>query len=73
MTGRVRFYDTPTAWGVIAGDDGRLYMLRGDQLRDPLPREGERVSFEPMVAEGGPRAANVQRLTPVKRGAVEMR
>jgi cold shock CspA family protein len=73
MTGRVRFYDTPTAWGVIAGDDGRLYMVRGDQMRDPSPREGDRVTFEPMIAEGGPRATSVQRLVPVKRGSVGVR
>jgi cold shock CspA family protein len=67
MTGRLRFYHQPTSWGVIAGEDGRLYMVRGEQLPGPPPREGERVTFEPVAASGGPRAENVQRVRVVLR------
>ena len=68
MTGQLRFYHQPTAWGLIAGDDGRLYMVRGDQLPGPPPREGERVTFEPVAAAGGPRAADVHRTRLVVSG-----
>ena len=62
MNGRVKFYDEPTGWGLIVGDDGALYMLRGVQLADAAPRVGERVAFEPQAGVGGLRAAAVRRL-----------
>ena len=62
MNGRVKFYDEPTSWGLIVGDDGALYMLRGDQLADAVPRVGERVAFEPQKGGGGLRAAAVRRI-----------
>lgn len=63
MNGLVKFYDEPTGWGLIAGDDGALYMLRGAQLADAAPRVGERVAFEPQKGGGGLRAAAVRRLS----------
>lgn len=61
-TGRLRFYDGPTAWGVIVGDDGDLYMVQGrDVLGTPL-REGERVRFAPVRRAGGLCATRVQRV-----------
>jgi cold shock CspA family protein len=62
MNGQVKFYDEPTGWGLIVGDDGALYMLRGAQLTDAAPRVGERVAFEPQKAGGGLRAAAVRRI-----------
>lgn len=72
INGRVEFYDETSAWGLVRGDDGRLYDLRGAQLAGPPPRIGERVLFEPQPAPGGPRAADVRRLNPAPppRGAV---
>jgi len=67
VTGRLRFYDRPSAWGLIAGDDGRLYMVRGDQLPAPLPGEDERITFEPVDGAGGPRATGVQRTRAPRR------
>jgi hypothetical protein len=67
MTGRVRFYDGATRWGVVAGDDGSLYMIHGQPPGPPL-REGERIRFEPTAAPGGPRATSIQRLSPFARG-----
>jgi len=64
MNGQIKFYDEKAAWGVIQGEDGRLYGVRGGQLGGPLPRIGERVVFEPEAAPGGPRAADVRRLPP---------
>jgi len=42
-TGRIEFYDRPTAWGLIVGDDQELYVVRVRDGRGALPRVGERV------------------------------
>jgi hypothetical protein len=68
MTGRLRFYDVPTAWGVVVGDDGHLYMMQGQPTSGVPVRVGERVRFEPVTGRGGPRATGVQRLDTL-RGA----
>src|SRR5712692_4908770 len=60
--GQVRFYDEPTAWGLILGADGELYAVRGVRLPGPPLEVGEQVLFEPQAAPGGPRAAAVRRL-----------
>ena len=64
INGQVEFYDEPSAWGIIRGDDGCLYDLRGAQLVGPPPRLGDRVAFEPQAGPGGPRAVAVRRLKP---------
>ena len=62
MDGQIKFYDESSAWGVIVGDDGTLYVVRGSQLPSPPLKVGERVAFEPQEAPGGPRASAVRRL-----------
>ena len=62
MDGQIKFYDESTAWGVIVGDDGGLYVVRGARLPGPPLQVGERVAFEPQPAPGGPRASAVRRL-----------
>jgi cold shock CspA family protein len=59
-TGRIEFYDRPTAWGLIMGDDQELYVVRGRDGRVAVPRVGERVAFEPQTAGDGKRAAEVR-------------
>jgi cold shock CspA family protein len=59
-TGRVEFYDRPTAWGLIVGDDQDLYVVRGRDGRGTAPRVGERVSFEPPSGPDGKRATEVR-------------
>ena len=59
-TGRIEFYDRPTAWGLIIGDDQDLYVVRGRDGRGTAPRVGERVSFEPQSSADGKRAAEVR-------------
>jgi len=66
MTGRLRFYDPPTAWGVVLGDDGQLYMIVGQPTSGVPFRLGERIRFEPAPGPGGPRATGVQRLDVIK-------
>lgn len=59
-TGRVEFYDRPTAWGLILGDDQDLYVVRGREGRSGALRVGERVSFEPEPRSDGKRATEVR-------------
>ena len=70
-TGRIEFYDRPTAWGLIVGDDQELYVVRGRDGRGAPPRVGERVSFEAHAAPDAKRAAEVRlvgrRLSPFGR------
>ena len=75
-TGRVEFYDRPTAWGLIIGDDQDLYVVRGRDGRGVAPRVGERVSFEPQTGTDGKRATEVRLLsrglTPLGREVAEI-
>ncbi len=59
-TGRIEFYDRPTAWGLIIGDDQDLYVVRGRDGRAAALRVGERVSFEPQTGTDGKRATEVR-------------
>jgi hypothetical protein len=61
VIGKLKFYDEATAWGLIVGDDGGLYGVRGSQLPGPPPRVGEVLLFESQPAPGGPRAIAVRR------------
>jgi cold shock CspA family protein len=63
MHGQIKFYDDSTAWGVILGDDGVLYVVRGARLTGLALQLGERVVFEPQPAPGGPRATAVRRVS----------
>ena len=66
VDGQIKFYDESTAWGLILGDDGGLYVVRGTLLSGPPLQVGDRVVFEPRPAPGGPRAAGVQRVASVE-------
>ena len=66
MVGLLKFYDDDAGWGVILGEDGRLYAVRQVQLIPPRSEAGDRVSFEPRKAPGGLRAIEVRRATVTK-------
>ncbi len=66
MDGQIKFYDEPTAWGIILGDDGALYVVRGARIPGPSLQVGDRVVFEPRPAPGGPRASAVRRVASAK-------
>jgi hypothetical protein len=59
-TGQIAFFDRPTAWGLIMGDDQELYVVRGRDGSGLWPRVGERVSFEPQTTPDGKRAAEAR-------------
>lgn len=62
MTGYMTFYDEPTAWGLILGDDERLYVVRGRSLVGPAPQVGEKVRFLPQqTGKSALTAISVQR------------
>ncbi len=66
MTGRIEFYDEPTAWGVILGEDGRVYVVRGSRAPAAAPRVGDTVMFEPRDTTTGLRADAVRRVAPAQ-------
>ena len=53
MTGQVTFLDEPTGWGLILGDDGRVYVLRRRGAHGPPLTPGDHVSFEPFGTPRG--------------------
>lgn len=62
MTGELAFYDKPSAWGLIFGEDGRVYVVLGSQVVGPPPRVSQKVLFEPAVTDRGLRALGVRAL-----------
>ena len=61
MTGQVTFLDQPTGWGLVLGDDGRVYVLRRRDVQGPPLVAGDHVSFEPFGSPRGLLALGVQR------------
>jgi hypothetical protein len=61
MLGQLRFYDESTAWGLILGEDGRLYAVRRSHMVEPAPEPDDRVTFEPRRTAGGLRAITVRK------------
>ena len=68
MSGHIEFYDEATAWGLIRGDDGHLYDLRGGHISGAPPAIGDKVVFEPQAAPGGRRATGIRRVPPALTG-----
>jgi cold shock CspA family protein len=62
ITGHLKFYDHPSGWGLILGEDGAVYVVRGDQLVEPAPLIGQKVAFEPQKTRTGLRATSVRRI-----------
>lgn len=62
MTGDMTFYNEPTAWGLILGDDEPLYVVRGSYMVGPAPRVGEKVRFEPRETGRALKAVEVRRI-----------
>ena len=70
MSGHIEFYDEATAWGLIRGDDGHLYDLRGGHISGAPPAIGYKVVFEPQAAPGGRRATGIRRVPATLTGPV---
>jgi|RhiMetdeSRZDD1v2_1073273.scaffolds.fasta_scaffold1483026_2 hypothetical protein len=63
MTGQVTFLDEPTGWGLILGDDGRVYVVRRRRAHGAPLCAGDHVTFEPFGTPRGLVALGVQRST----------
>ncbi len=61
MTGTMTFYDEPSAWGLIMGDDERVYVMRGGHIIGSPPRVGDKVQFEPEETGRARRALAIRR------------
>jgi cold shock CspA family protein len=61
VTGELKFYDARSGWGVIKGDDTRLYAVTQANVAERPLRVGDRVNFEPRPMAGGPQATAVRR------------
>ena len=61
MTGTMTFYDEPSAWGLIRGDDERIYVMRGGHVIGAPPRVGDKVLFDPEETGRARRALAIRR------------
>ncbi len=63
VTGTVKFFNETKNFGFLAGDDGKDYFVHATGLMpDVTITEGDKVSFETVESEKGPRAEKVEKL-----------
>ena len=64
-TGLVKWFDNKKGFGFIAGEDGKdVFVHHSSIIGDCFKslNEGDKVSFELIATDKGPKAANVQKL-----------
>jgi CspA family cold shock protein len=60
VTGTVKFFNRTKRFGFISGDDGKDYFVHATGLMpDVTINEGDKVSFEVVEGEKGPKADKV--------------
>jgi CspA family cold shock protein len=60
VTGTVKFFNRTKRFGFISGDDGKDYFVHATGLMpDVTLNEGDKVSFEVVEGEKGPKADKV--------------
>ena len=60
VSGTVKFFNRTKRFGFIAGDDGKDYFVHATGLMpDVTINEGDKVSFEVVEGEKGPKADKV--------------
>ena len=69
--GSVKFFDTFKNFGFISGDDGKDYFVHGPTgikgyEKGILIKEGDRVSFNVVMGNKGPKAEGVEIVTKEK-------
>jgi cold shock CspA family protein len=65
MRGHCVHWDQLRHFGKLQGEDKRAYFAHMDELVDVIElRRGERVDFDPIETDRGPRAVSVRRLKP---------
>jgi CspA family cold shock protein len=61
--GTVKFFDAMKNFGFIAGDDGKDYFVHVSGLKEgTVIGDGDRVSFEIVQGDRGPKAENVEKI-----------
>jgi len=63
VNGTVKFFNRVKSFGFIAGDDGKDYFVHVTGLKPGVTiDEGDKVSFEVIEGEKGPKADKVEKL-----------
>ncbi len=61
--GTVKFFNDRKNFGFIAGDDGKEYFVHQSGLKEGTTiTEGDKVSFEVVEGDRGPKAENVEKI-----------
>jgi len=61
--GTVKFFNAQKEFGFINGDDGKNYFVHISQVKEGTQlAEGDRVSFDAVEGDKGPKAENVQKI-----------
>lgn len=61
--GTVKFFNESKRFGFIAGDDGKEYFVHMSGLKEGTTiREGDKVKFEVVEGEKGPKAEQVEKI-----------
>ncbi len=63
VNGTVKFFNRVKNFGFIAGDDGKDYFVHASGLKPEVSiDEGDKVSFEVVESERGPKAEKVEKV-----------
>ena len=63
VNGTVKFFNRVKSFGFIAGDDGKDYFVHASGLNPGVTiDEGDKVSFEVVEGEKGPKAEKVAKV-----------
>ncbi len=63
VEGTVKFFNEMKHFGFIAGDDGKEYFVHVSGLKEGTTiREGDKVSFEVVQGDKGPKAEQVEKI-----------
>ena len=60
--GTVKFLNNSKNFGFISGDDGKDYFVHKSGVTGGDIKEGDRVSFDVVSGDRGPKAENVKKL-----------